>query len=441
MTHHTAVIGGGISGLASACRIAGLGHKVTLYETEDFLGGLGTTFPYRNGYLERFYHCMLPTDQWLIAWLRELGLESELLWRRVGMGFMHKKRVYPMGTPMDLLRFSPLSITERLRLGMMGLRAKRNGASPVLDHIPVADWIRAQVGDRAFDILWKPLLQAKIGDGWAGIPALWLASRMSREKNSGPEVKGCLRRGYRSLIDAFERELRTRGVELKFKVKVRAIERDGERMALRFEDGGLATHDTVVATSPLLAFQRMTKGLGLPASIEKLPLDYQGVVSGVFLLERPLSPYYWMPIVDSGATAQGVVEMSNLVPLGRSKGLYVTYLMNYTHRDSELFKKSDEEMLGLYRADLENLFPNAGRTIVDQYLFRAPFVEPIWTLDYSRRRPPTSVIPGRLYLACTAQVYPDVNSWNSCCAVVERMMPGFAAETGDLVAAEERASA
>ena len=51
------------------------------------------------------------------------------------------------------------------------------------------------------------------------------------------------------------------------------------------------------------------------------------------------------------------------------------------------------------------------------------------------------MIPGRLYLACTAQVYPDVNSWNSCCAVVERMMPGFAAETGDLVAAEERASA
>jgi len=42
------------------------------------------------------------------------------------------------------------------------------------------------------------------------------------------------------------------------------------------------------------------------------------------------------------------------------------------------------------------------------------------------------VIPGRLYLACTAQVYPRVNSWNSCCDVVESMMPALIAETSAL---------
>src|SRR5207245_8874769 len=94
-----------------------------------------------------------------------------------------------------------------------------------------------------------------------------------------------------------------------------------------------------------------------------------------------------------------------------------------------LYHKSDDEILGLYRRDLEALYPEAARTIVDQFLFRAPFVEPIWTLNYSQLAPPTSVIPGRLYLACTAQVYPRVNSWNSCCEVVEGMMPGFVAET------------
>jgi hypothetical protein len=86
--------------------------------------------------------------------------------------------------------------------------------------------------------------------------------------------------------------------------------------------------------------------------------------------------------------------------------------------------------IAAYRRDLESLFPDAGRTVVDQFLFRAPFVEPIWTLGYNALRPPTSVIPGRLYLACTAQVYPRVNSWNSCCDVVEEMMTGLAAEAG-----------
>jgi protoporphyrinogen oxidase len=297
------------------------------------------------------------------------------------------------------------------------------------------------VGERAFEILWKPLLSAKIGDQYPVLPALWLSSRMNREKSTGPEVKGCLRQGYRSLIDAFELHLRNRGTELRMRTRVRAIERDGEAMSVVLEDGRRETFDFVVCTSPLIQFQRMTRTLGLGPAITDLKLDYQGVVSGVFLTQKPLTEYYWMPFVDSGATSQGAIEMSNLVPLERSGGLHVNYLVNYTHRDGELFKRPDEEILGLYRKDLEALYPEAARTIVDQFLFRAPFVEPIWMLNYSRLVPPTSVIPGRLYLACTAQVYPRVNSWNSCCDVVENMMPQLAAETESIRSAGRSAIA
>jgi protoporphyrinogen oxidase len=168
--------------------------------------------------------------------------------------------------------------------------------------------------------------------------------------------------------------------------------------------------------------------------VTDLHLDYQGVISGIFLLEQPLTRYYWMPWVDSGTTAQGAIEMSNLVPLERAHGLHVTYLVNYTHRDSALFRKSDAELLALYRADLERLYPKAAATMHEQFLFRAPFVEPIWTVGYNAVRPATSVLPGRLYMACTAQVYPRVNSWNTCCQVVDEMMPGLAAETASRTA-------
>jgi len=434
MALRAAVIGGGISGLASALRVAALGHAVTLIESEDFLGGLGTTFPYKGGHLERFYHCVLPEDGALIRLIREVGLGNELQWRETGMGFMYQRRIWPLNTPMDLLRFGPLSFVERLRMGLMGIRARTQGLSPHLDTVAVGDWIQKMVGPRTFEILWKPLLEAKIGDGYPGIPALWLSSRMNREKSTKLEVKGCLTRGYRALIDAIADALRARGVTIRLTTGVEAIERDGERMALSLAGGARETFDFVVATSPLVRFQQMTRGLELDARISGLQLDYQGVVSGVFLLEKPLSRYYWMPIVDSGATCQGVIEMSNLVPLARSQGLYVTYLVNYTHRSSALFAKSDADLLALYQTDLAALFPDSGRTVVDQFLFRAPFVEPIWKLGYQQLCPPTSVIPGRLYLACTAQVYPRVNSWNSCCEVVEGMMPGLAAETSALAA-------
>jgi protoporphyrinogen oxidase len=296
------------------------------------------------------------------------------------------------------------------------------------------NWIRGVAGDRAFDILWRPLLSAKIGDQYPALPALWLSSRMNREKTSGPERKGCLRAGYKSLIDAFERKLRAQGAEIRLKTRIASIERDGDLMMVVHEDGRRESFDYVVSTSPLVQFQRMTRSLPIPSSLADLSIDYQGVVSGVFLTEKPLTEYYWMPFVDSGATSQGAIEMSNLVPLERSQGFHVNYLVNYTHRSSPLYQKSDEELLALYRHDLELLYPEAARTIRDTFLFRAPFVEPIWSLNYSRNVPPTSVIPGRLYLACTAQVYPRVNSWNSCCEVVESMMPQLAAETAALPA-------
>jgi protoporphyrinogen oxidase len=74
--------------------------------------------------------------------------------------------------------------------------------------------------------------------------------------------------------------------------RVSAIERDGERMALVMADGTRESYDCVVSTLPLVGFQSMTKGLGLPPAVADLKLDYQGVVCGVFLMEKPLSRYY-----------------------------------------------------------------------------------------------------------------------------------------------------
>ncbi len=430
MSKHIAVLGGGITGLATALALSGAGVRVTLFEADGDLGGLGTTFPWRDTHLERFYHCILPDDHALLPRIHELGLGSELLWRETQMGFMYQERIWPMNTPKDLLTFGPLTLFERLRMGLLGLRARHQGLSPKLDDITAEEWVRGLVGDRCFEVLWKPLLSAKIGDHYAALPALWLSSRMNREKTSGPERKGCLARGYRSLIDAFANELRRRGATIHLNTRVESIAMEGDSVQVALPDGSRPRFDSVVCTLPLVAFQKLTQAMPVPAAVRDLQLDYQGVVSSIFLTEKPLTSYYWMPWVDSGATAQGVIEMSNLVPLPRSQGLHVNYLVNYTHRDTPLFRMSDEQILAIHGADLKRLFPEVAASVRETFVFRAPFVEPIWTTGYARKMPPTRVIPGRLYLACTAQVYPRVNSWNSCCAVVDEMLPQIHADLG-----------
>ena len=105
----------------------------------------------------------------------------------------------------------------------------------------------------------------------AALPALWLSSRMHREKSTEPEVKGCLRHGYRSLIDAFERGAASSAASTIRMQHARRGDRARRRRGwrLRLADGA-ARASTVVSTSPLVQFQRMTAGLELDPRVADL---------------------------------------------------------------------------------------------------------------------------------------------------------------------------
>jgi protoporphyrinogen oxidase len=423
-----AVLGGGISGLATARRLSQGGDRVTLYEADERLGGLGGTFSHVGLELEKFYHCMLPADAALRAHIAELGLSDRLSWSPTSMGFRVGETTHPLNTPLDLLRFSPLAWTDRIRLGLLAVYARLAGTRPALDEETAATFVQRIVGERAFELIWKPLLAAKIGDHYAALPALWLTTRMHREKNVGREEKGCLIGGYRALIDEFAKSLTAGGAYLFTKCEVQQISLEHGGVSLRFADGRVARHGAVVSTLPLPAFQRIAASCELPRAVTELALDYQGVVSGVFLTERALTPHYWAPWVDCGTTSQGLIAMSNVVPLAQTRGLHVHYLVNYTHRTSPLYAMPDEQMLARYEADLVRVHPEAKGAIVGGYVFRAPFVEPMWTTGYAKRKPPHVIVPQRLYLANTSQLYPRVNSWNACCEMVDELAAEIAAD-------------
>lgn len=178
-----AVVGGGIGGLVSAYLLAKAGARVTVtvYEASDQLGGLGTFFQYRNVSLERFYHCMLPSDRHLLGVLRELGLEDEIYWKETSFGFMRDGQLYGLNTPLELLRFSPLSLVDRIRVGLTGLWGSVCSSNG-LDDVTCVEWLTRISGHHAFETFWKPMLQAKFGDRYHEVPALWFWTRFNREK-------------------------------------------------------------------------------------------------------------------------------------------------------------------------------------------------------------------------------------------------------------------
>src|SRR5262249_24377592 len=84
-------------------------------------------------------------------------------------------------------------------------------------------------------------------------------------------------------------------------------------------------------------------------------------------------------------------------------------------------------------AALAAIYPSFRPDAVEAaYVFRAPYVEPIWPTGYLRQRPAARVGDTRLYLSTTAQAYPRVTAWNTSVALAA---DAVAALTDDLGAA------
>src|SRR4051794_37782268 len=82
-----AVIGGGITGLTAALRLAQRGYRVTLWERAELLGGQANAFPVAGTAIERFYHHLFQSDREIVALAEEIGIGDRLLWLPSNVGY------------------------------------------------------------------------------------------------------------------------------------------------------------------------------------------------------------------------------------------------------------------------------------------------------------------------------------------------------------------
>lgn len=409
-----AVIGGGIAGLACALRLAEAGRQVTLIEATEQLGGLGGTCDYDGRTFEKFYHCMLPTDGPLLELLADLGLRDEVYWKPTTFGYASGATIFPLNKALDLLKFSPLGFADRIRVGLTGLQGRRI-SSEGLDDITAVEWLTKLSGRKAFEVFWKPMLQAKFGDRYEAVPALWFWSRFNREKGDKKgEVKGYIRGGYRRIAEIIGKRITSLGGAVRLRERMVMLDLDRSDRPLVVTSRGEAVYDQVVITTPWQGIDR-TLGANLRRALPPLDMniDYQGVTNCLLFLRRPLSPHYWVATPESTYPFDGVIETSNLTEEAERGARHVVYLTKYMHREDPRFRE-DEDLLSIeWWVALKKLFPDLrDQDLERRQVFRAPFVEPLYTTGYNARRPPEELVAGRVFLSNTAQVYPTVTSWN-----------------------------
>ena len=83
-----AVIGAGASGLATAYELIKLGFIVDLYEKSNNLGGLAGAISLSKGRIDSFYHHLFKTDKYILDFLKENNMLSEIKFKRTATGHM-----------------------------------------------------------------------------------------------------------------------------------------------------------------------------------------------------------------------------------------------------------------------------------------------------------------------------------------------------------------
>lgn len=410
------IIGGGIAGLTAAYELSKGGHEVALFEKESYLGGQVATFEVAGERLERFYHHIFTTDIDIIQQIDELGLSQELLWLDSKVGFFHQGQIYDFVTPMELLKFSPVGLVDRVRLGLISLYLRRYKNWPHFEGVTAQEWITKYAGRRNYEVVWGPLLRGKFGANSDEVGMVWLWGKIHlrlTSRSGGKERLGYMRGSFALLIEALKQRIMDHGGKIYTASPVDKIVAQGER-AVGLEVGGeFYPFDAVIATVPSPAFLKIAPPL-LEEYAQKLKgVRYQEAVCLVLILKRPLSHIYWLNISDPSIPFVAVIEHTNLVHPSLYSGRRIVYVSNYVFEGSPLYLLDADGLLAEYLPHLRKINPDFDPGwIEERYLFREEAAQPIITVHYSSRIPDHRTPISRLYLANTTQIYPEDRGMN-----------------------------
>jgi protoporphyrinogen oxidase len=407
---HFGIVGGGLMGLTLALRLAQRGERVTLLEGADQVGGLADAWQLGDITWDRHYHVTLLSDTHLRAILAELGLEYQMRWVQTRTGFLVDGRLVSLSNSWEFLRFPPLGLIDKLRLGWTIWFASRLRDPRPLEQIPVADWLLKHSGRRTFERIWLPLLKAKLGDAWQRTSAafIWATiQRMYAARRTGlkREMFGYLPGGYQRILAALRQRLEELGVEIRTGCRVQRIERDGSGpLTVTPVDGDPLSFDRVVVTTAAPLAARMCSQLAAGEIGRLEGIEYLGILCVSLLLRKPLADFYVTNITDP-APFTGVIEMTALVDPAEFNGRTLVYLPKYATADDPAWSRSDEEIRAECLSALARLYPGfAEADVLACRVSRVRHVFALATLDYSRRLPPVETSVAGLFVVNSAQI-------------------------------------
>lgn len=419
-----AIVGGGITGIATALELAKSNlFRITLFEKEPQLGGLSSYYQWQDVTWDRFYHVILSTDGYLLEFIEELDLQKDLFWCKTKTGFYGDGNLVSLSSILDFVKFPFLNPWHKLRLAAGIIYCSRVRDASELDKITARQWLTKLFGRQIYENIWDPLLRSKLGDAsektsaafiWATIRRLYGA----RDSGAKREKMGHVRGGYRNIVKTAEKKLSQFGVTVMTNTAVLRIHAQNRPQSKPGDKDNnkpikVVTEKTSSEFNKVLFTVSSPQVLRILRHIDPNPywqhlkrINYLGIICVFLVLSRKLSPYYVINLLDRDLPFTGIIEVSNVFPMGYLGDKHLVYLPKYLTADHPFGNCSENQLIEMFVKSLKVVFPGLkNEEILHRQVFSEKHVQPLLEMNYLNKKAGFRTPFEGVYLANTSMIY------------------------------------
>ena len=360
------IVGGGLAGLSAAYDLLDAGHEVTIFEANEYTGGLASGFKDESWEwpLEHFYHHIFTSDDAIIGLVEELGIKDKLFFPRPITSIIYNDKITPFDYPIRWITFPGFNLWDVFRYGSVSAYLRFTKPWRSLEKETADNWLRRYYGTKIYEMIWRPILIGKFGPYYQDVNMAWMWARLHVRSMTLGYFEG----GFQTIIDTLTNAVVERGGKIKLNSPVTNIKRENGQLTLTANDETAHFDQCLVTTSPGL-MAKMAGGLGDNYLSGLTNLKSMSAVVMTLALNKPLLTEhntYWLNIpAHSPDKSQNpipflaLVEHTNYIDKKHYNNEHIIYLGDYV--------TPDHDYMHLDKGELEKLSCHSFEIAVSTY--------------------------------------------------------------------------